>query len=225
MRGPLAFLFAAVYALAAPVTTKRNPKDELLYVRIPPGTFSMGCSRGDAECFTWEAAPHQVRVAKGFWIGQTEVTQQAYSRVIGTNPSLYKGADLPVDQVSWFAARGYCEAVGMRLPTEVEWEYAARGGAAGARYGPLEDIAWFDPNSNDQTHPAALKKGNGFGLYDVLGNVWEWVQDRYEADPRKRILRGGSFYNLARDLRISNRLWATPETAHRNMGVRCAGDL
>ena len=98
------------------------------------------------------------------------------------------------------------------------------GGSTSARYDALESIAWYDPNSNDQTHSVALKKANGFGLYDTLGTVWEWVEDAYEADPKKRILRGGSFYNIARDLRVSNRLWATPETAHRNMGLRCAGN-
>lgn len=210
--------------LAFPAETKLNPRDGLSYVWIPPGTFAMGCSPADAQCFEWEPAAHQVRIEKGFWIGQTEVTQQAYSAVMGTNPSRYKGPHLPVDQVNWFNARRYCEAVGLRLPTEAEWEYAARGGGTAARYSSLDSIAWYDPNSKDQTHPVAEKEANDFGLYDALGNVWEWVQDSYSADPRKRILRGGSFYNLARDLRVSNRLWAFPETGHRNMGIRCAGN-
>jgi formylglycine-generating enzyme required for sulfatase activity len=143
---------------------------------------------------------------------------------MGTNPSRYTGADRPTDQVSWFAARRYCEAVGMRLPTEAEWEYAARAGTIGARYDSLDSTAWYDGNSKDQTHPVARKKPNAFGLYDMIGNVWEWMQDSYGADPIKRVLRGGSFYNLARDLHVSNRLWAFPETAHRNMGVRCVGN-
>jgi sulfatase modifying factor 1 len=112
----------------------------------------------------------------------------------------------------------------MRLPAEAEWEYAARGGTTGARYALLDSVAWYDANSKDQTHPVAEKKANAFGLFDMLGNVWEWVQESYNADPKKRILRGGSFYNLARDLRVSNRLWAFPETDHRNMGVRCVGN-
>ena len=183
----------------------------------------MGCSPGDAQCFRWEAASHQVQIRRGFWIGQTEVTQRAYAAVMGTNPSRYRGLHRPVDQVSWFNARRYCEAVGMRLPTEEEWEYAARGGTAGPRYDLLDSIAWYDANSEDQTHPVAAKQANAFGLYDMLGNAWEWVENTYSVEPAKRILRGGSFYNLARDLRVSNRLWALPETNHRNMGIRCAG--
>lgn len=204
--------------------TKRNLKDGLIYVRIPAGTFTMGCSSGDRECFAWEAHPRDVVVEKGFWIGQTEVTQKAYEKVMGTNPSRYRGSDLPVDQVSWFDARRYCKAVGMRLPTEIEWEYAARAGTPGSRYDSLESIAWYDANSYDQTHRVAQKRPNAFGLYDVLGNMWEWVQDAYGPDSEKKVLRGGSFYNLVRDLRVSNRLWALPETNHRNMGIRCAGD-
>jgi formylglycine-generating enzyme required for sulfatase activity len=112
----------------------------------------------------------------------------------------------------------------MRLPTEVEWEYAARGGNPESRYGELSQIAWFDGNSDDRTHEVGRKKPNSYGLFDVLGNVWEWVSDSYGPDPAKRILRGGSFFNLPRDLRVSNRLWASPDTRHRNMGIRCAGD-
>ena len=184
----------------------------------------MGCSPTDPQCFRWEPVSHPVRIEKGFWIGQTEITQQAYSAVMGTNPSRYRGTHLPVDQVSWFDARQYCAAVDMRLPTEAEWEYAARGGATGARYALLDSVGWYDANSKDQTHPVAGKKANAFGLYDTLGNVWEWVEDSYSADPKKRVLRGGSFYNTARDLRVSGRLWALPETAHRDMGIRCAGN-
>jgi formylglycine-generating enzyme len=112
----------------------------------------------------------------------------------------------------------------MRLPTEVEWEYAARGGTATARYGLLDDIAWHDRNSEDSTHEVGQKLPNAYGLYDTLGNVWEWVEDAYSQAPEKRILRGDSFYNRPEHVRVSDRLWAPPETAHRDMGVRCAGD-
>ncbi len=112
----------------------------------------------------------------------------------------------------------------MRLPTEAEWEYAARGGNATARYGPLDAIAWHDGNSGDSSHEVGQKLPNAYGLFDTLGNVWEWVEDSYVGEPKKKILRGDSFYNLPAHVRVSDRLWATPETAHRDMGVRCAGD-
>jgi formylglycine-generating enzyme len=204
--------------------SKINPKDGLAYVWIAPGKFQMGCSAGDRDCFAWEKPRRPVTIEKGFWIGQTEVTQQAYLHVTGKNPSRYRGARRPVDQVSWFDARHYCQAVGMRLPTEPEWEYAARGGVAAARYGPLDEVAWHDGNSGDRTHEVGQKRPNANGLYDTLGNVWEWVEDSYEVEPAKKVLRGDSFYNLAAHVRVSDRLWALPQTAHRDMGVRCAGN-
>jgi formylglycine-generating enzyme required for sulfatase activity len=213
--------------VAAPASTnarKVNVRDGLRYIWIPPGASTLGCSPGDQECFNWETPPHEVTIDRGFWIGETEVTQKAYQRVTATNPSRYKGPDLPVEQISWNDALGYCATVGMRLPSEAEWEYAARGGTSSSRYGSLDSIAWYAGNSDDQTHKAGTKAPNRFGLYDTLGNVWEWVQDRHDVGEKQmRILRGGSFYNLAREQRASNRLWAPPETAHRNMGFRCAG--
>jgi formylglycine-generating enzyme required for sulfatase activity len=204
---------------------KVNPKDGLTYVWIPPRTFWMGCSAADAECFSWEMPAREVAVNRGFWMGETEVTQEAYQRVTGTNPSHYRGARLPVDQVSWHDAENYCVQVGMRLPTAVEWEYAARGGVAAPRYGDLNSVAWYDANSGDTTHPVAEKAPNGFGLYDTLGNLWEWVQDDYlDSGKKLKVLRGASFFNPFRDVRVSNPLWAVPETAHRDMGIRCAGD-
>ncbi len=209
--------------LASGQVVKENPRDGLAYVFVPKGIMVAGCSVGDTQCFGWEDAPKEVEMLQGFWIGQTEATQEAFQSVMGSNPSLYIGRSRPADQVSWNDAVRYCAAIGMRLPTESEWEFAARGGKSTSTYGSLDEIAWADSNSGDQTHPVAQKQPNAFGLYDMLGNVWEWVQNSYRQDPAKRILRGGSFFNLARDLRVSNRLWATPETAHRNMGFRCAG--
>jgi formylglycine-generating enzyme required for sulfatase activity len=208
-----------------PNKTKVNPNDGATYIWIDPGTFTMGCSKDDRECFAWESSAEEQRVSKGFWIGRTEVTQSEYEKLTGENPSRYRGPRLPVDQISWFNARNYCQAIGMRLPTEKEWEYAARGGSSLPRYGPLNAIAWYDGNSADTTHVVAQKAPNGYGLYDTLGNVWEWVQDSADQYGKgMRLLRGASFYNIAKDVRVSDRLWAVPETAHRDMGVRCAGD-
>ena len=159
--------------------TKVNPKDGLTYVWIPPGTFTMGCSRGDSECRENEEPAHQVTITTGFWIGQTPATQEAYQRVMGKNPSYFKGAQLPVENVNWDKARSYCQAVGMRLPTEAEWEYAARAGSTTSRYGDIDQVAWYTANSGSKTHEVAQKQPNAWDLYDMLGNVWEWTSDWY----------------------------------------------
>ncbi len=109
-------------ALRTPLTlvkVKVNPRDDLRYVWIPPVKFMMGCSPSDSECYDDEPA-HEVSISRGFWMGQTAVTQAAYKAVMGKNPSHFKGDDLPVDSVRWEEAKSYCEAVGMRLPTEAE---------------------------------------------------------------------------------------------------------
>jgi formylglycine-generating enzyme required for sulfatase activity len=199
----------------------------------------MGCSSGDNECYADEKPAHHVTLTKGFWIGQTEVTQEAYQRVIGSNPSNFHGDKLPVEQVNWNESKAYCQAVNMRLPTEAEWEYAARGGNPSARYGSLDAIAWYDGNSGSKTHEVAQKQKNGYGLFDMLGNVWEWTADFFDekyyasspgsnpvgaASGQYRTLRGGSWYNNARGARVSPRNWCGPGVRNSNIGVRCAGD-
>jgi formylglycine-generating enzyme required for sulfatase activity len=167
----------------------------------------MGCSPEDSECPEYQKPVHQVTISRGFWIGQTEVTQEAWQRIKGTNPSWFKGAKLPVDSVSWGEAKSYCQAVGMRLPIEAEWEYAARAGSSQDPYGDLDQIAWWFGNSEKMTHPVGTKQANPWDLYDMLGNVWEWVEDWYSArypdgnaiDPKGpesgkvRTLRGGAW--------------------------------
>ena len=217
-------------------TTKVNPQDGLTYAWIPPGTFTMGCSLGDNECFNWEKPAHSVTLTKGFWIGQTEVTQEAYQRVIGNNPSYLKGANLPVESISWNDAQAFCRAAGMRLPTEAEWEYAARGASPSARYGDIDSVAWYGSNSGPRAHDVKQKQPNGHGLYDVLGNVFEWVADWYGpyagtsqenpvgATSGPHLMRGGMFGEDARGLRVSARGSSATGAGSVDTGVRCAGD-
>jgi formylglycine-generating enzyme required for sulfatase activity len=240
----------------SPGQVRQNPKDGLKYVWIPPGTFMMGCSPGDNECWDWEKPAHQVTITRGFWIGQSPVTVGAYKRLAGATgrqmpyaPSINSGwtnENMPIVNVDWDDAQGYCSWAGARLPTEAEWEYAARGGSTEARYGPIDDVAWYGDNSGRQrlhgarileeegmikyvgrleangngTHDVAQKRANGFGLYDMLGNVWEWVSDWYDEhyyqsspaqDPqgpgsgRYHVLRGGSWFDFSWIVRVSNR--------------------
>ncbi len=139
----------------------------------------MGCSPGDSKCSEYERAVHSVTITKGFWMGRTPVTQAAYKKVMGVCHSNFKGGQLPEDSVTWYEAQAYCKHVDMRLPTEAEWEYAARGGNPASRYGPVAQIAWYGANSGGRTHRVALKKPNDYGLYDMLGNVDEWVADAF----------------------------------------------
>jgi formylglycine-generating enzyme required for sulfatase activity len=219
--------------------TRPNQKDGLMYAWIPPGTFTMGCSPGDNQCEADEKPAAQITISRGFWIGTTEVPQDAYQRIAGNNPSKVKGGRLPVHNVSWNDAQGYCRAVGMRLPTEAEWEYAARAGNPSARYGPAASMARYSGNSATAPQEVGQKQPNGFGLYDTLGNVWEWVADWYDGyskrtatrDPKGpatgtfRVRRGGAWYNdEGKYLRVSYRAPRTPTDAEYDVGFRCAGE-
>jgi serine/threonine protein kinase len=222
---------------------KVNPKDGLKYVWIEPGTFLMGCQPREKECFYDSEPAHRVTITKGFWIGQTEVTQEAYERVTGANPSHFKGSLLPVETISWDDARAYCTAVGMRLPTEAQWEYAARGGNPSDHYGAPDDIAWYFHNSGQSTHEVGQKQPNGYGMYDTLGNVWEWTADwmdrggdYYRSSPpsdppgpersygASRVFRGYSWQKSG--VSVTMRSWFGSPTGRRSsdVGVRCAGD-
>ena len=220
-------------------TAKVNPKDGQTYVWIPPGAFQMGCSAGDADCNGSEKPAHPVTITKGFWVGQTEVTEAAYRQVTGANPSR-NGDRRPVVNVNWDEANAYCSAIGMHLPTEAQWEYAARGGTTSPYYGDLETIAWFHKSSPGDWHDVAQKQPNAWKLYDMLGNVEEWTGDFYDGDyygkspsqdptgpssGERRAIRDNSWYSGASGFRVSSRDNDVPAQRRPGYGFRCAGDL
>lgn len=215
--------------------SKVNPKDGLRYVWIPPGKFTDGCSPGDNECYEDESPPRKITLTRGFWLGQTEVTQAAYEKVMAYNPSVIEGSNYPVDSVSWVEADVYCTAIGGRLPSEAEWEYAARGGTTTPRYGNLDDIAWYVKNSGFTSHPVAQKKPNAYGLYDMLGNVvewtytWYWVQQNQEninptgpSTAEYKELRGGGWWDNPDLVRASYRIRLETTDLDFDIGFRCA---
>jgi formylglycine-generating enzyme required for sulfatase activity len=157
------------------------------FVKIAPGEFLMGCSTGDTGCDADEKPSHRVQITKGFEIGKYEVTQAQWQSVMGSNPSTIKGDDHPVETVSKnevhdFLGRLNARSDGYRyrLPTEAEWEYAARAGTSAGQPASLDEVAWYAANSDDETHPVGQKKPNAWGLFDMLGNVREWVEDLYQ---------------------------------------------
>ena len=221
-----------------------NPNDGQTYVWIPQGEFEVGCSTQDEECSGAEIGyrPLTVRITHGFWLGQTEVTQAAYEKTLHRKLFPFKGRQYPVEGVNWYEAREYCEAAGGRLPTEAEWEYASRAGSSGPRYGQMDEIAWYSGNSDHQIQPVRQKRPNSWGLYDMLGNVKEWVVDWYEenyyqtlsvlaTDPQgpptglHRVLRGGYWDSSPGDVRACSRDFSIPSNRSVGYGFRCAHDL
>src|ERR1019366_6189719 len=164
----------------------KNPA-QIEFVQIAPGQFMMGCVEGDTDCLEDEVPRHKVRLTRGFELGKYEVTQAQWEAVMGpdSNPSDTRGPKNPVDSVNKAEIQAFLEKLNARndgykyrLPTEAEWEYAARAGAPDPPRASLGDYAWFAANSDDESHPVGLKKPNAWGLYDMLGNVREWVDDR-----------------------------------------------
>ena len=156
------------------------------FVKIAPGEFTMGCSQGDEQCNADEKPAHQVQITKAFEIGKYEVTQAQWMAVMSANPSTIKGDDRPVETIAKTEAQDFLgrlnasnDGYRYRLPTEAEWEYAARAGTTGPYAGTLDEIAWYAGNSDDETHPVGLKKPNAWGVHDMEGNVREWVADLY----------------------------------------------
>jgi formylglycine-generating enzyme required for sulfatase activity len=225
---------------ASPTPTPRsklNPADGQTYVWIPPGSFAMGCSSGDGDCQPDELPVHTVRVRSGFWLARTEVTNAQYEKWMkGTERLQGATGAHPAVGMSRLDAKAYCARIGGRLPTEAEWEYAARAGSRERYYDTLSAIAWFENNSDDHSHPVAQKTPNAFGLYDMLGNVYEWVLDRYydkyddttdeieEPLPpnSSAVRRGGAWHSEAKSVRVSNRADVPQDYADLDTGVRCA---
>lgn len=242
-------LRAAIVATGLPWRVRdRGTGIEMLL--IPPGTFQMGCIMGSNlwGCVSDEQPVHQVTLTNPFYLGRYEVTQAQWTAKMGSNPSWFQMetpevpamqiSRRPVEQVSWNAIQGYLSATGMRLPTEAEWEYACRAGTQTPFYngstddGTLSNLMWY---VCCQTFPVGGKAANGFGLHDMLGNVWEWVNDRFgdyaevlQVDPMgpgigsNRVIRGGCFAGPSMTTRSSYRDRFPPTDAVDGIGFRAA---
>lgn len=214
--------------------------DGIQFVWVPPGEFLMG-SAIPPDFLGLE--PTRVRISRGFWLGQYEVTQSEWQAVMGTNPSYFSGCGrCPVEQVSWEDAQAFIRSLNgraagkrYRLPTTAEWEYAARAGRVGDRHrdADVDAIAWHAGNSEGRPQSAGRKEPNAWGLHDMLGNVMEWVQDwhwRYPGasltDPTGpgsgsyRVNRGGSWYNIDELCRTWIPGSMVPDSRHYHLGFR-----
>jgi formylglycine-generating enzyme required for sulfatase activity len=231
------------------------------FVLISKDSFKMGSGLspeevvrrygGKIEWFKYEHPRHDVTIGSPFYLQTTPVTQGQWEKVMGNNPSEFKkgGDDCPVELVSWDDAHEFIQKLNetedvsyYRLPTEAEWEYACRAGTTtdfsfGDEKGKLGDYAWYKDNANDQTHPVATKKPNPWGLFDMHGNVWEWVEDDYDGapddgsawidNPRSdhRVIRGGSWYDGARFCRSAYRSGNSPGHRSFNLGFRLSRSI
>lgn len=205
--------------------------------RIPAGRFTMGPDENDKDAWQNEYPQHEVEITRAFWLASTPVTQALWIAVMGDNPSHFKGRDKPVEFVSWHDVQEFLKRLNelvpelhFRLPTEAEWEYACRAGTTESRYGELDDVAWCTHNSEAGTHPVGGKRPNAWGLYDMLGNVYEWCSDVFVpyGDPKVegsfRVLRGGSWGGNARSVRAAFRYSNHPSYRSFNLGFRLAAD-
>ena len=216
-------------------------------VKVEAGTFMMGATSEMQDPYydDWDEKPvHQVTLINDYYMGKYEVTQALWKTVMGSNPSIFKGNDFPVEQVSWNDCQEFVSKLNsmtgrkFRLPTEAEWEYAARGGKKSRGYqysgsSNISDVAWYDGNSGRKTRPVGTKQANELGLYDMTGNVWEWCQDGYgsyvsssQTNPTGavnrlyRVCRGGGWYSIARDCRLSKRYCVVPGSRDDSYGLR-----
>lgn len=219
------------------------------YVNIPGGKFEMGCNSKRTVCDYSEIPAHTVMI-KPFLIDKYEITQYEWQWVMGDYPSYFKGCDnCPVENISWLQIQEFIKNLNMktghtyRLPSEAEWEYSCRGGNKSESYcgsNTLDDVAWYIDNSNNKTHPVGQKKPNHYGLYDMTGNVQEWVQDcvhfSYKNAPQdgtswvssgdcsQRIYRGGSWNNSGVDMRTTRRTGDTNCCQRNYIGFRLVQD-
>ncbi len=210
---------------------------------IPPGQFLMGSPNDEEGRFDNEGPQHWVTISYGFWLFDTPCTQSLWKAVTGKTPSQFKGPSRPVEQVSWHDCQDFMKRLNelvprlkLRLPTEAEWEYSTRAGKGDALYGNLDDIAWYGDNSKSKTHDVKGKQANDWGLYDLLGNVWEWCEDDWgreytdksQTDPlhvveagAHRVIRGGGRGSPPQYVRAACRSADPSEDRSVLLGVRC----
>lgn len=211
------------------------------FAYIPAGSFQMGSDNGDPN----ERPIHQVTFARGFYMGRYEVTQAQWQQVMGSNPSNFKNCDqCPVENVSWDDAQEFIKKLNAQndgytygLPSEAEWEYACRAGTTGDYAGDPNSMAWYTANADYKTHPVGQKQPNAWSLYDMHGNVAEWVMDyqynNYDGAPtdgsarskailNDRMERGGSWRLDDKHLRSAQRSEAAPDYRWKDIGFRLA---
>ena len=246
-------------AVEAPATPPETPRAVELperftndlgmtFVRIPAGAFTMGSPDSDRHAYDEEKPAHQVTISQPFYLGVHPVTQAQWEAVMGSNPSHFKGKPThPVEQVSWNDAQQFLQRLNARrdgyhyaLPSEAQWEYACCAGSTGAYCfgddeGQLGTYAWYDDNADGATHPVGEKQSNVWGLYDMHGNVWEWVADGQRTytvnavtDPTgptdagaERVFRGGGWYDSAQGARSADRYGLLPGYRVESLGFRC----
>ena len=235
-----------------PTVTESSNSIGMQFVSLPGGTFTMGSNSGDPR--DADETPHDVTLTQPFYMGVHEVTQTQYEQVMGSNPSKFKGRSNPVEKVSWDDAVSFCQKLSSlrdeqaagrvyRLPTEAEWEYACRAGTAteysfGDDASALSTYGWFDANLSSSmkgmsSHPVGEKRANGWGLYDMHGNVWEWCSDWFGKYPNgsvtdpigpasgsSRVLRGGGWNRNASHCRSARRRDFTPDSRYIFLGFR-----
>ena len=213
-------------------------------VKVEAGTFMMGATSEMKKPDYDEKPVRQVTLTNDYYMGKYEVTQSLWQAVMGSNPSKFKGDDLPVEQVSWNDCQEFVSKLNsmtgrmFRLPTEAEWEYAARGGKKSRGYqysgnSKISNVAWYHGNSARRTHSVGTKQANELGLYDMSGNVLEWCQDWYgsyvsssQMNPTGavsgsyHVFRGGSWSSYAWSCRSSSRNYVTPNFRNNNLGLR-----